>query len=99
MGSPSGAPVAGAASPTSALGDFSAGSPGAGAAAAQAQLQQVAGVIRQINQLVMQLAQQSPVLAPDMQQIGQILKSAIVKMASQAPQQTMSGATAPSGGM
>lgn len=98
MGSPAGAPVAGAASPSTAVGDFTAGTPGAGAAAVQAQVQQVAGQVRQLGQLAQQLAQTNPAIAPEMQQIAQILKAATVKVAQAAMQQTPSGAAAPSGG-
>jgi hypothetical protein len=65
----------------------------------QAQLQQLAGQVRNLNNLAMQLAQSTPIIAPEMQQIAQILKQAIVKVAQAAPQQTASGAMVPGGGM
>lgn len=93
--------VAGAASPTSALQMMGAGAapPGADAAALQQQLQQTVQQIRQIGDLVQQLAAANPTLAQDAQQIGQILKQMIVRSAQQAPQQTMSGAMTPGGGV
>jgi hypothetical protein len=92
--------VAGAASPTSALQMMGAGAqaPGAGADAMQAQLQQTVQQIRQIGDLVQQLAGANPALAQEAQQIGQLLKQMIIRSAQQAPQQTMSGAMTPGGG-
>lgn len=89
-------------SPTSAVGDLIAqgsGAPaGAGADAQQAQLQQVAGQVRAIGDQIQQLISGNPMLAQDGQQISQILKGMIIKVAQAAPQQTMSGAAVPGAG-
>ena len=72
--------------------------PGAGANAQQQQLQQLAGQVRQIGDMLSQLASQAPMVAQDVQQIGQILKGMIIKVAQAAPAQTPSSMAVPGGG-
>lgn len=76
-----------------------AGAPqGANAEAVQAQLQQMVQQIRQVGDLVQQIAASNPQLAQDAQQITQILKGMVVKSAQQAPAQTPSGLAVPGAG-
>jgi methyl-accepting chemotaxis protein len=76
-----------------------AGAPqGANAEAVQAQLQAMVQQIRQVGDLVQQIAASNPQLAQDAQQITQILKGMVVKSAQQAPAQTPSGLAVPGAG-
>ena len=94
------ADIAGAASPTTALGAAMAGSsPGASADAMQGQLQAKMGKIRAINQQVEALATEDPILAPIMQQISELLKTAVVASAKAGMQQTASSVAVPASGM
>lgn len=97
---PGAPPIAGAAAPTPAVADMlGAGAPqGANAEAIQAQLQQTVQQIRQLGDLVQQIAASNPQLAQDAQQISQILKGMVVKAAQQAPAQTPSGLAVPGAG-
>lgn len=91
--------IAGGASPTSALGSAMAGSsPGANADAMQGQLQGTLGKIRAINQQAEMLAAEQPALAPVMQQIAELLKSAAILAAKNSMQQTASSMAVPGGG-
>lgn len=72
-----------------------AAGPGAGQEAMQQKLQQIAGQVRQINALAQQVGGANPEIAAEMEQIGEILKVAIVKMAQQAPAQTPSSLAVP----
>jgi hypothetical protein len=81
----------------SAVGDAMAGDPAAGQDALRAQLQQTAMQVRQIGDLVQQLAQSNPMFQQGAQQITQILKQMIITAAQAAPQQTASGAAVPGG--
>lgn len=92
--------VASGVSPTSAIGDAMVGSSPAGNAdAMQTQLQGTMGKIRAINQQAEALAAEQPALAPIMQQIGELLKAAVVASAKAGMQQTASGMAVPGGGM
>jgi len=93
--------VAGAASPTSAVGDLMAGggAPAAGQDAVRAQMNQAAMQVRDIGAKAQAMATQFPAVAAEMQQIGEILKGAIVKLAQASSAQTASGAAVPGGGM
>jgi len=72
---------------------------GAGADAQQQQLTQTMGRIRDLAEQVKQLGADFPVLADDVQQIQQILKTMVVKSAQVAPTQTASSLAVPGGGM
>lgn len=76
----------------------SAGVPGAGVDAVNQQLMQAVNGIRQLGAASQQLASQFPALAPQMQQIQDLLKQAAVAVAQQAPQQTGSGLAIPMAG-
>jgi hypothetical protein len=99
MGSP---PIAGANAPqgvmTSAMA-AGAATPGAGADAANAQLESLAVAIREIGGKVQSLVGQNPALAAEGQQIGQLLKLMIVKAASQAQMTSVSSEAVPTGGV
>lgn len=69
--------------------------PGAGADAQTQGLQVLMGQIRDLKQQVDAMQGDFPDLAPDCQQIGNILKQMVVKAARQAPQQTASGMAVP----
>lgn len=56
------------------------------------------GQIRDIGQSIDALASDFPTLAPDVQQVKQLLKQMVVKAAQQAPAQTASGMAVPGGG-
>lgn len=71
--------------------------PGQGAADAQAQLQTLAGQIRDLGQMVDQVATSFPNAAQEASQIKVLLKQIIVKAAAQAPPQTASAAAVPTG--
>ena len=81
----------------SAVGDAMAGDPAAGQDAIRAQLAQTAMQVRQIGDLVQQLAQTNPMFQQGAQQISQILKQMIITAAQAAPMQTTSGAAVPGG--
>lgn len=74
------------------------GAPGAGADQIRQQLEALMGQIRDVGQMVDALAADFPTLAPDVQQVKQLLKQMVVKAAQQAPTQTASGAAVPGGG-
>lgn len=96
-------PIAGAAAPGAGAGMSSllAGGapPGADAAAQQAQGQQAISQVRQIGDLVQQLAGANPTVGQEVQQITNLLKAIVVKLTAPLPQQTMSGAMTPGGSM
>lgn len=80
----------------------SAQPPGAAAAGADAQRQQLEGVmgrIRDLGEQVKQLAAENPSVADEAQQIQQLLKQMVIKSAQLVPTQTASGAAVPGGGM
>jgi outer membrane murein-binding lipoprotein Lpp len=86
------------ASPSSAIGSLLAGGqPGDGADAVQAQLQALAGQIRDVGQMVDAIATDFPAAAQEASQVKQILKSIIVKVAQQSSPATASGTAVPTG--
>src|SRR3990172_2312515 len=99
---PLGAPVADGTSPTSAMSAVLSGSmpaaPGQAAQAINAQLQQLAGQVRDIGDQIKQLVAANPPLAQDGQQIMDLLKGMIIKAAEHSQMQTMSGAGVPGAG-
>lgn len=89
----------GSAAPSSALDAFqSGGSPSSGRDGQRQALEQVMGQIKELKDKVDAVGASLPAFAPEVQQIGQILKRMIVKAAQQAPQQTSSSAAVPGGG-
>ena len=90
------APLAANASPSSAIGDL-IGVPNAGADQMRAQLQQLAGQVRDIGTMVEAVAADFPNAAQEANQIKGLLKQIIVKAAQQAPEQTASGSAVPTG--
>lgn len=93
-----GPPIAAGVSPTAGAAGMLGQPAGAGAEAVQAQLQQTAASVRQIGDLLQQLGAANPTLAPDIQQVSQILKGMIVKVAQSAPAQTASSLAVPGSG-
>lgn len=99
-----GPPPQQSAGPMSAVGPMLANgpqSPAAQAAGMDAQRQQLEatmGRIRDLGELVKQLAAEIPTVADEAQQIQQLLKQMVVKAAQQTPMQTMSGAAVPGAG-
>lgn len=78
----------------------SPGAPGAAAAgmdAAQQQNMQMIEGIRNLGEAAKQLALTSPLIADEAQQIQQLLKQMVVKVASTAPVQTASSQAVPMG--
>ena len=72
--------------------------PGGAQGAETGQIEVLMGQVREIQQLVKAVGADFPTLAPDAEQISQILKRMVVSAASQAPQQTASGMAVPMGG-
>lgn len=91
------APLASASSPSSAIGDLLAGGQGGGADQVRAQLETLAGQIRDIGQMVDAVATDFPNAATEAGQVKALLKQIIVKAAAQAPTTTASGSAVPSG--
>ena len=92
------APLAGSIAPSSAIGDLLAGGQsGAGADQVQAQLQGLAGQIRDLGSMVDTIAADFPNLAQETAQVKQLLKQMIVKAAQQVPPATASGSAVPTG--
>lgn len=73
-------------------------SPAAAADAQGAELQQTMTQIRALNDQAQKLGQLSPALAPIMQQVGELLKTAAVAAAKASQMQTASGMGVPGGG-
>lgn len=91
-------PIAGAASPQTAMTDAMASGlqqPGAGLDQQRQGLETLMGQIRDIGQQVQAIQADFPHLAPDVEQVMNKLKEIVVKAAAQAPQQTASGAAVP----
>ena len=82
----------GAPTPGSALDQNAAGSPADGRGDESAQ---VMGKIRDLGQALSELGQMIPAGAQEMQQMQQILKRLIVKVAQRGPQQTPSASQVP----
>ena len=81
--------------------NMAGGSPaggGGGSDAARQALEQAMGEIRDLGQKAEALGGKYPSLAPEVQQLKQILKRMVVKAAQQAPQQTVSSQDLPMGG-
>ena len=91
------APLAGASSPSSAIGDLLGGGQGQGADQVRAQLESLAGQIRDLSTMVDAIAADFPNAAQETSQIKALLKQVIVKVAQQAPTQTASGSAVPTG--
>src|SRR5688572_20363966 len=90
------APVA-AASPSSAIGDLLGGGQGQGADQVRAQLEALAGQIRDRGMMADAIATDFPNAAQEVAQVKALLKQIIVKAAQQAPQNTASGSAVPTG--
>ena len=73
------------------------GSPGQGADAVRAQLETLAGQIRDLGQQVDAVAMDFPTAAQEVSQIKNLLKAIIVKAAQQAPMASASGQAVPTG--
>lgn len=69
--------------------------PGAGQDQQRQGLEVLMGQVRAIGQQVQKIGVDFPNLAPDVEQVMTKLKEIVVKAASQAPQQTASGAAVP----
>lgn len=94
-------PIAGAASPQTPMTDALAQGlqvPGAAQDGQTGALVQVMGQIREVNDQIQALGTDFPTIAPLTTQIQQLLKQAVIQLASQAPAQTASGAAVPMGG-
>jgi len=76
-----------------------AGTPGAGADVQNAQLQSLSLAVREVGEKIKAIVGQNPVLAAEGQQIGQMLKLMIVKVAAQSQMTSMSSEAVPTGGM
>jgi outer membrane murein-binding lipoprotein Lpp len=93
------APLTAGAQSSSPIGDLlSGGNPGQGVDQVRAQLEALAGQIRDVGQMVDAIAMDFPNAAQPAGQIKQLLKQIIVQAANQAPQATASGSAVPTGG-
>lgn len=90
--------IGAAAAPMEAVGSLLASQGGAPTGGADQALQQVMGQIRQIGQGVQALESQYPQVAEEAQQITQLLKAMVIKVAQQGSAQTPSGMAVPGGG-
>ena len=91
------APLAGQNSPSSAIGNLLSGGQGQGADEVRAQLESLAGQIRDIGTMVDAVAADFPNAAQEVSQVKTLLKQIIVKVAQQAPTTTASGSAVPTG--
>ena len=91
------APLAGSVAPSSAIGDLLGGGQGQGADQVRAQLESLAGQIRDIGTMVDAVATDFPNAAQEAAQVKALLKQIIVKVAQQAPTTTASGSAVPTG--
>lgn len=86
-------PLMGSAAPGAAMGEGQP--PASGGDQARGQLEALMGQIRTFGQQLEQFGQTMPALAPEVQQMRQILKRMVVKAAQSAPQQTASSQNLP----
>ena len=92
------APLTAGAAGSSAIGDLLAGgSAGMGADQVQAQIQALAGQIRDAGAMIDAIAASFPAAAQEASQVKQLLKQIIVKAAQQVSSQTASAAAVPTG--
>jgi outer membrane murein-binding lipoprotein Lpp len=80
----------------SAIGDLLAGgAPGQGADEIRAKLEQLAGQVSDLGTQVDAIAQDLPMVGPEVSQIKTLLKQIVIKAARSAPVATASGAAVP----